>query len=162
MTKPQKFLIALLTAIPPIWVAILMATHVTNGFHSDQWNDMLPVVAKSLDGTLAFEDLWKLHYEHRLFFPRLVMLQLAHWTHWDTRYECWLQFAFAGALLYNIHRIRLLAGGPLWLMPVASLFIFTPMDWENFMLGFQIHFWIPAVCFSAVIWMANIRKEKPA
>jgi len=145
----------LLTMIPMLWTAWLIWTYSVGSFHSDQWNDMLPVVAKSLDGSLTFADLWKSHYEHRLFVPRCIMLGLARLTGWDTRYESWLQFGLAAVTLYNLHRIRLIAGGSKWVMPFASLMIFSPMGWENFMLGFQVHFWIPVACFTAAPWLAH-------
>src|SRR6185503_3278270 len=52
----------------------------------DQW-EFLPLLDKMYQEQLTFGDLWAQFNEHRIFFPKLLMLGLARLTHWNIRCE---------------------------------------------------------------------------
>ncbi|MFA5113996.1 MAG: hypothetical protein WC529_06875 [Candidatus Margulisiibacteriota bacterium] len=52
----------------------------------------------------TFGQLWALHNEHRIFFPRLIYLGLAHLTHWNMLAETGLNLALYLALNWLIYR----------------------------------------------------------
>jgi hypothetical protein len=139
-------------ALPALGLAYLISRYAVNFWHSDQWEAILPAMAKNVNHSLQFSDLWALHYEHRPFIPRCLMVALAGLTDWNIRVESWVQFALAASVLWNINCIREKTRQSLWLMPFASLLIFSPLGWENWLLGWQIHFWMPVAC-----WVAAVR-----
>jgi hypothetical protein len=55
----------------------------------------VPLLDKMYRGELAFPDLWAQHNEHRLLFPKIIMLVLARSTGWDIRYELALNLLLA-------------------------------------------------------------------
>ncbi len=52
----------------------------------DQWA-LLPLLEKSYQHPLTWGDFWAQHNEHRLVFPRLIMLLCARLSGWDLRWE---------------------------------------------------------------------------
>ena len=114
----------------------------------DQW-ELVPVVDKAFQGTLSFADLWAQHNEHRPFFPRIVMVSLAWATGWNTLAEVALNVAIMSLLVpvlwWTTRLWRNQGDGPLpaatW--PVASLLVFSPAQWQNWMWGWQLMFFLP-------------------
>ena len=58
----------------------------------DQW-ELVPFLDLWASGTLSLGDLFSQHNEHRIFFPRLIMLLLAAATGWNSRAEMWFNFS---------------------------------------------------------------------
>jgi hypothetical protein len=107
----------------------------------DQW-ELVPVLAKWAEGTLSFEDLFAQHNEHRLLFPRTVMVLLAAATHWDTRVEMWFNFLLVvgmGAVLFYEHLAAFgrTARSAALFIPSAWL-IFTLRQESNLLCGWNI------------------------
>src|SRR5262245_62975011 len=79
--------IALLLAfIPLAYLIVMVATYSVDVPFADQWA-LVPLLEKSYRGTLTLRDLWSQHNEHRLLFPRMIMLVLARLSGWNLRYE---------------------------------------------------------------------------
>ena len=78
--------IALLTVIPMAHVAGIIGVYGVDVPYWDQWR-LVPLLAALDDGTMRVSDLWAIHNEHRVLFPRLVMLGLAQLSGWNTRWE---------------------------------------------------------------------------
>jgi len=98
---------------------------------------------------------WRLHNEHRLFFPTLIMLELAKLAAWNIRAECWLIFLLAIGCFYIICRFLIegLAKGYTWLAIMASSFlIFSLNQWENWLWGFQIEILLMEFCFLLALY----------
>ena len=141
---------AVLTLLPWVaLVAILWRYHV-DVFYWDQW-ELVPAVDKAFQGTLSFADLWAQHNEHRPFFPRLVMVSLAWATGWNTLAEVALNVAMMSvlvpALWWTTRQWRHDGDAPLpaatW--PTVSLLLFSPAQWQNWMWGWQLVFFLALV-----------------
>lgn len=107
---------------------------------SDAWS-MVPLFDKWSSGTLALSDLFDQHLEHRMFFPRVVMLLLGGITRYDTVVEMYL---IQACLLATLVFLLLATGGNIrrWLfvfVPVAFL-VFSFRQYENMLWGFQTSF----------------------
>jgi hypothetical protein len=117
--------------------------HAVNVPFLDEWT-LAPLFAKLRTGELRFSDLWAQHNEHRIVFPRLVLLALGRLTHWNTRYECLASLAFALITLFLVWRLlvrtvgRLDAGLAHSLAIPASLLMFSLAQYDNWIEGFQI------------------------
>ncbi len=113
----------------------------------DQW-DFVPALLKSYQGQLTFGDLWAQHNEHRLVFPRLIMLALAHMSDWDLRWELTTSLLFAVAILgvigYQIRQTRqaLQDNTLIWLFPVIGIIVFSLRQSQNWMWGWQLQIFL--------------------
>ena len=114
----------------------------------DQW-ELVPMLDKWASGTLSFHDLLSQHNEHRIFFPRIVMLLLAAATRWDTRYEIWFNFLLllgVGAVLFFEHlkSFGSSSRAAAAFAPCAWL-IFTLRQENNLLWGWQLQITLCAI-----------------
>lgn len=131
-------LVALLP--PAVLVMLLHLYHVDVPF-LDEWEYML-ILPKSYEGTLTLADLFALHNEHRLLFPRLIMLGLARLTHWNMLYETGAAVVFAagafGLLVLQLRATGRATGRNLLVLaPVLSLAHFSLSQWQNWFMPCQ-------------------------
>ena len=112
---------------------------------ADQW-DLVPLLQKAEAGHLTFADLYAQHNEHRIFFPKLIYLGLAHLTAWQVRYEMAVTFALACVAALAAWWLAGRQERGTWLGLMASVLIFSPVQWQNWLSGFQLQMWIPIVC----------------
>jgi len=109
----------------------------------DQW-ELVPLLEKLHDGTLRPGDLWAQHNEHRLIFPRLLMLLMAQWSDWNIYWELAANLALAilswGVLLVLIRRssapVHEEENGPVYM--VMTLIVFSVSQWQNWFFGWQL------------------------
>ena len=110
----------------------------------DQW-EFIPLFEKINSWTLNFQDLFSQHNEHRIFFPRIIMLIIACVTKYNTKWEMYFTeillcinliicfLVIKKEVNINIKSI------PYCFLPVPYL-IFTLRQHENMLWGFQIGF----------------------
>lgn len=109
----------------------------------DDW-DLVPTLARWAQGTLTFEHLFSLHNEHRIFFPRLVMLGVAQLTHYNVHalmLVTWLFLLGTAVLLLAEHLATFgaTARALLWWAPAAWL-LFSLRQHQNLLWGWQVQF----------------------
>lgn len=146
-------------AAPAAWVGILVFLYGVDTPWGDQWDGTWPLLEKMQAGTLGLGDFFAFHNEHRIFFPRLIAIGLAKLTHWNVRAELLVIWLLAGVCSVNLWRLALItgwrtSGNRTWLLLAANVMLFTPMQWENFLWGFQIGFFLPLAALTACFWVA--------
>jgi hypothetical protein len=124
----------------------------------DQW-EVADIVVKAFEGRLSLKDLTFQQNESRLVFPRLLFIGLAYVTGYDVRYEMWGSFCLGGLVAYNVYRLgRLTLGDNLrqevFLLFLASLLIFSLIQWENWFWGIQLSFFVPIACVTSIVSIA--------
>jgi len=135
--------IAALTATPLVVLIVMVARYAVDVPFWDEWH-LVILLRWMKEGTLGFRGLWWQHNEHRILFPRIIMLTLARVTDWDIRYECAANVVLAAltflVLLVLVSRTRRSLGltGPNWLLPVLSAMVFSLSQWESWLWGWQI------------------------
>lgn len=98
---------------------------------------------------------WRLHNEHRLFFPTLIMLELAKLTAWNIRVECWIIFLLATGCFYVIRRFLIdgeKQGHTDTAVMVSSFLFFSESQWENWLWGFQIGILLMEFCLLLALY----------
>jgi hypothetical protein len=141
-------LAVLILALLPLLILIVHVAqyHVDVPFW-DQWN-FVPLLGKSYEQGITLGDLWGLHNEHRLLFPRLIMLGLAHISGYNIVLELVVIILLAVAtfivLWYQYSRTAGVLGysGFPWVVPVFSLLVFTHSQAENWLWGWQIQIFL--------------------
>jgi hypothetical protein len=121
---------------PPLLLAAFLWRHGVDLPWFDQW-ELVPQLEKWSAGTLTVADLLTPQNEHRLFFPRALMVGMAALSHWNVRWELAATFLFAVGT-FVVVALRLKRMGSPWLWPLASLLIFSFTQKENWLWGWQL------------------------
>jgi hypothetical protein len=139
--------ILILTLLPPLILVVNVAKYHVDVPFWDQWN-FVPLLGKSYQEGVTFQDLWGQHNEHRLLFPRLIMLGLAHASRYNIVWELVVIIILAAAIFVLLwHQfsktIRALgySGFP-WVVPLFSLLVFSLGQSENWLWGWQIQIFL--------------------
>lgn len=151
----QRALIAFVIFAPLFGLIVLLMRYSVNVPFWDQWE--LPTLFEKLRaGTVGFSDFFAQHNEHRILFPRLVMAGLAVLTAWNVLYEVAANVVFAIGIFWFLWLIvkRTFASSKLQLVTIGtiSLILFSPIQFENWMWGWQIQWYLNVLGLVMAIW----------
>lgn len=126
--------------------------------YMDQW-EYVRFFDHLAKGTLNFDELFALQCEYRQLFPNLIFVALGWLTHWNVKYEMIVIFLLACLTSYNIFRLASYTFTEnLWLKWVllflANVFIFSPLQYENWLFGVQIQYLMPIACVTSCMVIA--------
>jgi len=168
MDTIKKILGARLTAqiavvlVPFIILSGLVAHYAVNVPVTDQY-ELIPMYQKMDHHTLGFSDLWMQHNEHRIFIPRTIQVFMGRADHWDIRVEILTSLCVAlvgfTALILLIRRSPLPEGARLFVLALTSLWFFSPVQWENWIWGWQLEWFM---CIAAVLWTMYFLYRMPS
>lgn len=148
---------ALGVGVPPVLVAHAIASYGINLPYWDEW-ELVPYLEKLYSGHLGLGDLWTQHNEHRILFPRILLLSLARLTDWNIVYELYANLAVAVLIvvvLGDLLRItvgRIAPGLSGWLALPVSLFTFSLGQWENWTFGWQVCMFLNVLGAVVAVW----------
>jgi hypothetical protein len=140
---------------PALWLGLLVFRYGVDVPYNDQWEE-LDIVQKALHGGLTLRDLWMPHNEHRIFFPRLVFVALARLTHWNVRVELAAIVGAACVIAWNLQVLlrRTWPAERYWPLAASflvNLLVFSPIQHQNWLWGFQLQFLAPIVCLTSIL-----------
>lgn len=146
-------------ALPALWVGWLVYCYGVDTPWGDEWDSTRLLLEKMQAGTLGLGDFFAFHNEHRIFFPRLLTLGLAKLTHWNVRAELLMIWVLACVCSLNLWRVAQVTGWRNsrrlhWLLLGSNILLFSPLQWENLLWGFQIGFILPLATMTACLWVA--------
>jgi hypothetical protein len=159
---------ALLLALafsPALATALFVHQHAVNVPVWDDW-ERAPLVAAWEEGTLGFGDLYAPHIDHRMVFPRALMLVLNRLSGGDLVWENWSVYAIVLAAALAVHGLarrtlgeetRTLYGATF----LCNLLIFSPLQWENLLWAVQTAFVLPMACLCAALLVLQSRLSRP-
>lgn len=131
----------LLSIVPVLLCFVYVRAFGVTVVYSDQW-EMVRSFELLESGKLTLEHLFRLHNEHRFFFPRIIMLGLGSLTAWNNVAEMYvvaaLLTASAGVMLWAFRR-SFGRRYVLFFIPVAFA-ILTLRQSLNLLWGYQITF----------------------
>ena len=134
--------VILLSSIPIVIVGIYILVFGLNIPFLDQWA-VVDLLEKQHQHLLSLSDLFTQHNEHRPFFPRLLWLFLASWTHYNINVQLWLNFIIAiGTFVFFVNRTMNtwkqldLTVSP-FLVPLMALLYFNLGQYESWLQGIQ-------------------------
>ncbi len=148
-----------ISTIPALVILALILHYGVNVPYYDQWQCEAPMFRRFLEHQLTFADLWAQHNEHRMFFPRLVYLPLAYFTHWNVKAEliaAWLCVCIVSFSVYRMHRS---VSGPIGATEVklfiaANMLIFSPASSEAWLWGVSLANLLPMACIIGAMAVA--------
>ncbi len=125
---------------------------------------MEPLFAAMYADTLTWEELWQQHNEHRILFPRILLLALGRITGWNVNYELLLNYGFACAtfalVLALLARMRrqLHICQPCWLLPTLAVLHFSLAQCENWLFGMNMVIYLNVCCVVAALSLLAVPK----
>lgn len=143
--------IAVLTFLPILVVGLYIHFFGLNIPFWDQWSFVGNLKMQS-SGQLTFVALLSQHNEHRPFFPRLIWLVLAKFTHYNIKAELWTNFiiAFSTFVFFIRRALRTwheqAVKTPPFLIPLISLLLFNLGSRESWIQGFQTVMFLGMAC----------------
>ncbi len=148
--------LSLLPALAAFLPALVLGWLVMrNASDTPVWDDWErgPLIEKFSNGTLTFNDLYAPHIDHRILFPRIIILTLNALSGGDLRWEIGCVFLtglLAAIGVWQLARATVFAGKTNWgFIFLANLVILSPIAWDNWLWGVQIAFLLPMTC---TIW----------
>ncbi len=133
---------AILALLPLVYLAVLLwRCHVDIPF-GDEW-ELVPRLEKVHNGTFTLWDIWEQHNEHRPMFSVAFLMLMAAATHWNTAVEIAANVIVAAFVMvvFGTFVWRHWPAGTarsVWLLPLISLFVFSPSQAENWLWGWQL------------------------
>jgi len=162
-----SYAVALLLALVPL--AYLVRLCVLRTVDVPQWDEweLAPRLDRLYGGGLTFHDFWGQHNEHRPLVPIAILLTLARATRWDTRWEVGLNVVvsvliFAVYCAYLLRAWRARGAAPIWLVPALSLLAFSPIQWENWLFGWQLTLLLCALFGTLAVYLVAHGKRPVA
>jgi len=155
----------LLIALPSLIELAYIRIYGVNVVFWDQW-DFVPLIGKLYSGTLTIGDLFAQHNEHRILFPRLIMLASAYFTHYDCVAEMYISWAIALAIM-----VLLFLMVRKYLSDTKNMIIiFVPVAWmvynlnqyQNILWGWQIQIYLCVFAMLASMYFLDATKDLDA
>lgn len=148
-------------SLVPFAILVFFVAHFTvNVPYMDQWG--LPwlfgVVANH---GFRLRDYWFLNNEHRVFFPNLIWAGLAFTTKWNVLYDVYLILVLGLATFTMIYKIakrqRMPDDGTVFAfaMITTSLLVFSWIQYENWLWGYELAFMLVQTCLAAAIFVGT-------
>src|SRR5512143_1079737 len=142
MLKQEKKLLDAVPALAALAVPVYILAFGVNVPFWDEWT-FADVLKAYFNGTLSAGALFSQHLEHRLFFPKAIMLASAVATSWNVKAEMligWLISCCGFVVLWMMLKKAGIKGrGPLALV---SILFFNVGQWENMLWGWQISIYL--------------------
>ncbi|MBE9227337.1 hypothetical protein IQ264_18070 [Phormidium sp. LEGE 05292] len=158
-----KLVFLSLTIIPACFILILILKYAVRVPFGDQWI-FAPLLVRFFEGKLDFADLISQHNDSRYLFPRLIFIPLAYLSHWEVRYEMLVTLLVACVVSFNIYRLNRLTVDinlekRIIILVITNLFIFSPMQVENWLWGIQLIVFMPILCvtFSVLVAYSELK-----
>jgi ABC-2 type transport system permease protein len=149
---------AILLIIPPILCLLYIWKYGFNVIYWDEW-EFVPYFQHFFMGQLTFSDLFSLHNEHRIFFPRIIFLVDAVLFHYYTKYISYLSWLSLVIILFMLYRmfasyVKNKKLAVIELIPVAFI-LFTFKQWESILFGLTICSYLSVFGFIAAIYLLD-------
>jgi hypothetical protein len=129
----------------------------------DQWS-LVDLYEKTFIGKSSFSDFFSLNNEHRVLFPKLIFVTLAYLSNWNIKVELYFNLALSLIMFIALYRISCLCHNHRNFIFYASnllvcVFIFSIGQYENWLWGFQIAWFLVNTCIILVILCLTSAQE---
>lgn len=146
--------------LPALILFFLIYIYGVDVITGDEWA-IVPVFDKFFKSKLSFYDIFEFHNEHRIPFPKIIMILNAHFFHYNSKYQMFiswffmvLSFIILSKALKDLMREKFYVSHLL----IPSFLIFNMRQWENLLYGWQ--FQIPMMVFFSIASIYLLGKSK--
>ncbi len=162
----HKFKLSFVYFISLVILLIFVANFSVNVPYGDQW-DLVYFFENVSINKLNFVDFFAQHNEHRIVFPRIIIVILAFMTKWNIKYELYFSVFLAFITFLAIYKLSSLQSEnqhnpSLHLLNIlTSILIFSLVQHENWLWGFQIAWFLINACLVIAILIITLSKDNP-
>ena len=158
ISNPRFYLVAIILVLLLLVITIFWGIDFP---YMDQW-EVVSLMEKLFIHTLNFQDFTAQHNEHRILFPKLIMVLGAALTHWNITLELYINIFLGTCLFWVISKpIKVLFKQEeipykFGLISIISLLIFSLSQYENWRWGWQIQIFLNVlmVCLG-IYWLTK-------
>lgn len=143
----KNIAISVAAVVPVIFLFALLVKRTVNVPYWDEW-ELVPIIQHIHTGQFIWSDFWHQHNEHRILFPRILLIAAAIITHWNTRVESFINlsaaigsFVLVIKMLYRRLSIESILCAALVVL-LLSMVWFSPVQVENWLWGWQIEWFL--------------------
>jgi hypothetical protein len=152
------FILCAIALLPAVYLGWLISATAVNILYADD-SAFIFLFQHLAAHTLTFGDFLAQHNESRSVFPLLLMVGVGSITHWDVRYDMWIEFAATCVVSLNIFLLsrrvmRMNLGQCLLLWIPANLVLFSTAQSQNWTWGIQMIVVMPMLCISTATLIA--------
>ncbi|MEX2115753.1 MAG: hypothetical protein WEB37_02610 [Bacteroidota bacterium] len=150
MTVQTKHFALTASVLPVLLTMYLMVRYYVIVPVWDDW-ELVLALEKLSSGTLTFKDLFDFHNEHRIFFPRMIMLIIAALTSWNLLYtqfaSLFVVLASIGFFAVSVRAIERDTSVTIsrWIFLPLTIIVFSLTQWENWTRGWQFQVFLATV-----------------
>lgn len=124
----------------------------------DQW-ELVPTLEKMHNHTLTLNDIWQQHNEHRIFFPKLLMLFLAYFSGWNFFVELCANLIMVTICLYLLFSMLDSTSDfkkNTIIKVIVTLLVFSMVQYENWLCGWQLQIFMSLL--GSIITILSLNK----
>jgi hypothetical protein len=159
--KADEVVGLMLIVLPALFLALIILKYGVNVPVWDQWATPGSAFLAMHNNSFSQGELFAGHNEGPLLFPKLIFIGLAFLTNWNTRCEMLLTFIIACIISYEICCLARITENSrnrcIWVTFVCNILIFSPIQYENWLMGFQLVILLPTLCIVSSILVAQSR-----
>ena len=153
----RKWFVRISIVVPVLFICYYVYKYGYPVPYWDQWS-LVGFLQKFHNHTLTLGDLWAQHNEHRIFFPKIVMILLASVSGWNIFLELCVSIILACIslfLLFSLVNDTHGKKGNALLKIVISLLVFSTAQYENWLWGWQITIYMSISMTIMAVWSIN-------
>ncbi|MEZ2232241.1 hypothetical protein [Microcoleus sp.] len=130
----------------------------------DEWR-LASFFGKIAGGNVTFNDVWALHSNHRIVFPKIMMAMLAFLSRWNINYPLCLSIGLAILTFMAIYKLSAMqlqnSGDNLWHLAniLTCILLCSLVQHENWLWGFQLAWFLVNFCFVAAVYCLILPKK---
>ncbi len=150
--------------IPVLLLIGFVANFSVNVPIDDEWR-LASFFAKIAGGNVTFNDVWTLHSNHRIVFPKIIMAMLAFLSRWNINYPLCLSIGLAILTFMAIYKLSAMqlqnSGDNLWHLAniLTCILLCSLVQHENWLWGFQLAWFLVNFCFVAAVYCLILPKK---
>jgi hypothetical protein len=156
----KKIILFTLYLIPVLLLIGFVANFSVNVPVDDEWR-LASLFEKIAAGNVNFNDFWALHSNHRIVFPKIIIVVLAFVSQWNINYPLCFSIGLAAITFIAIYKLSSMqvhnAGDNLFHLAniLTCILIFSLVQHENWLWGFQLAWFLVNLCFVAAVYVLN-------
>ncbi len=158
MCKWKSVLLFTFSLLPPFAIFFFIISYSINIPYMDQWTGSLELISNMKSGLLKFHYFWSQHNEHRLFFPKIIMLFLSSISHWNVIWEqlfsLFIQILTL-LLIFSLAKETIPTDrnrSHVFFKIFSSILLFSMVQQENWSWGWQLQIFLNILAVIFTIW----------
>jgi hypothetical protein len=153
VSRRIHLLFLILAIAPPVLTAVLIARYAVNVPYYDDWDNAVAMHLAHLKGTLTPGMFFEQSNDSRPAIPRAIWLLSSIATNGNRRAEMWISFTAVcvTSLVLLLLARRTIPKHALPLIAIANWFLFSPVQYENWVWANQLMLFLPVTLFAAAL-----------